>query len=176
MYDVRRRIADLAKEPFGVHVARDEIHFHTMHRMPVHRARTRSYLSQVQEFAKSLIVQRISRLFARLRARPRALLRAAAGLGRRFVLLMRRIDELHLSRPFLGSRRLRYLLQIEGFPVSRKRSCAKWAFRRCTETQDRHPRRGPASNLPVSTLDIDTPIKSGTLTSTIQMGQLSIRL
>jgi putative transposase len=36
------------------------------------------------------------------------------------LLLMRRIDELHLKWPFLGSRRLRDLLQTEGFPVGRK--------------------------------------------------------
>jgi len=34
--------------------------------------------------------------------------------------LMRAIDELHLKWPFLGSRRLRDLLQAEGFPVGRK--------------------------------------------------------
>lgn len=34
--------------------------------------------------------------------------------------LMRRIDELHLRWPFLGSRRLRDLLQKDGFPVGRK--------------------------------------------------------
>ena len=36
------------------------------------------------------------------------------------LVLMRRIDELHLKWPFLGSRRLRDLLQAEGFPVGRK--------------------------------------------------------
>ena len=36
------------------------------------------------------------------------------------LMLMRRIDELHLRWPFLGSRRLRDLLQTEGFPVGRK--------------------------------------------------------
>jgi putative transposase len=34
--------------------------------------------------------------------------------------LMRRMDELHLKWPFLGSRRLRDLLNTEGFPVGRK--------------------------------------------------------
>ncbi len=38
--------------------------------------------------------------------------------------LMRRIDELHLRWPFLGSRRLRDLLQTEGFPVGRKHVAA----------------------------------------------------
>ena len=36
------------------------------------------------------------------------------------LMLMRRIDELHLKWPFLGSRRLCDLLQTEGFPVGRK--------------------------------------------------------
>ena len=35
--------------------------------------------------------------------------------------LMRRIDEMHLQRPFYGSRRIRDWLQDEGFPVNRKR-------------------------------------------------------
>lgn len=37
--------------------------------------------------------------------------------------LMRRIDALHLRWPFLGSRRLRDLLQREGFAVGRKHVC-----------------------------------------------------
>jgi len=36
------------------------------------------------------------------------------------LVLMGRIDELHLKWPFLGSRRLRDLLQKDGFPVGRK--------------------------------------------------------
>ena len=36
------------------------------------------------------------------------------------LVLMRKIDELHLKWPFLGSRRLRDSLQTEGFPVGRK--------------------------------------------------------
>jgi putative transposase len=36
------------------------------------------------------------------------------------VLLMRRIDELHLKWPFLGARRLRDLLRTEGFAAGRK--------------------------------------------------------
>jgi putative transposase len=36
------------------------------------------------------------------------------------LLLMRRIDELHLKWPFLGARRLRDLLKTEGFEVGRK--------------------------------------------------------
>jgi putative transposase len=36
------------------------------------------------------------------------------------LMLMRRIDELHLRWPFLGSRRLRDVLNREGFPVGRK--------------------------------------------------------
>jgi putative transposase len=35
--------------------------------------------------------------------------------------LMRRIDEMHLKRPFYGSRRIRDWLQHEGFTVNRKR-------------------------------------------------------
>jgi putative transposase len=35
--------------------------------------------------------------------------------------LMRRIDEMHLQRPFYGSRRIRDWLQDEGFTVNRKR-------------------------------------------------------
>ena len=35
--------------------------------------------------------------------------------------LMRRIDEMHLKRPFYGSRRIRDWLQDEGFMVTRKR-------------------------------------------------------
>jgi len=35
--------------------------------------------------------------------------------------LMRRIDEMHLKRPFYGSRRIRDWLQDEGFTVNRKR-------------------------------------------------------
>ena len=35
--------------------------------------------------------------------------------------LMRRIDEMHLQRPFYGSRRIRDWLQDEGFAVNRKR-------------------------------------------------------
>jgi len=34
--------------------------------------------------------------------------------------LMRRIDELHLEHPFMGARRLRDLLNREGFPVGRR--------------------------------------------------------
>lgn len=36
------------------------------------------------------------------------------------LVLMRRIDELHLKWPFLGSRRMRHLLRAEGFEVGRK--------------------------------------------------------
>src|SRR3970282_1433650 len=40
------------------------------------------------------------------------------------LLLMRRIDELHLKWPFLGTRRLRDLRATEGFPVGRKHVAA----------------------------------------------------
>ena len=35
--------------------------------------------------------------------------------------LMRRIDEMHLKRPFYGSRRLRDWLREEGYDINRKR-------------------------------------------------------
>ena len=35
--------------------------------------------------------------------------------------VMRRLDELHLQYPFLGSRRLKDRLETEGHPVNRKR-------------------------------------------------------
>lgn len=41
-------------------------------------------------------------------------------VGEADLVLMRRIDELHLKWPFLGARRLRNLLQADGFPVGRK--------------------------------------------------------
>ena len=37
------------------------------------------------------------------------------------LVLMRRIDEMHLERPFYGSRRIRDWLQDEGYAVNRKR-------------------------------------------------------
>jgi putative transposase len=37
------------------------------------------------------------------------------------LILMRRIDEMHLQRPFYGSRRIRDWLQDEGVAVNRKR-------------------------------------------------------
>ena len=37
------------------------------------------------------------------------------------LVLMRRIDELHLEHPFAGARMLRNMLRREGFPVGRKR-------------------------------------------------------
>jgi putative transposase len=44
-----------------------------------------------------------------------------AGVSDADLQLMRRIDEMHLKRPFYGSRRIRDWLQDEGFPVNRKR-------------------------------------------------------
>ena len=35
--------------------------------------------------------------------------------------LMRRMDELHLEHPFAGSRMMRDMLRLEGFPVGRRR-------------------------------------------------------
>jgi len=45
----------------------------------------------------------------------------AAGASDADLRLMRRIDEMHLKRPFYGSRRIRDWLQDEGFAVNRKR-------------------------------------------------------
>ena len=45
-----------------------------------------------------------------------------AGASDEDLRLMRRIDEMHLKRPFYGSRRIRDWLQDEGFPVNRKRA------------------------------------------------------
>ena len=44
-----------------------------------------------------------------------------AGASDEDLRLMRRIDEMHLKRPFYGSRRIRDWLQDEGFAVNRKR-------------------------------------------------------
>jgi putative transposase len=44
-----------------------------------------------------------------------------AGVSDEDLTLMRRIDEMHLKRPFYGSRRIRDWLQDEGCPVNRKR-------------------------------------------------------
>ena len=40
------------------------------------------------------------------------------------VRLMRRIDEMHLQRPFYDSRQIRDWLHDEGFPANRKRCSA----------------------------------------------------
>ncbi len=42
------------------------------------------------------------------------------GIGEGDLLLMRRIDELHLEHPFLGARKLARLLQDEGYAVGRR--------------------------------------------------------
>ena len=44
-----------------------------------------------------------------------------AGIADEDLRLMRRIDEMHLKRPFYGSHRIRDWLQDECFPVNRKR-------------------------------------------------------
>ena len=60
--------------------------------------------------------------------------------------LMRRIDELHLQWPFLGSRMLRDMLRLEGFDVGRKhvatlmRKMGIEAIYRRANTSRRHPR------------------------------------
>jgi putative transposase len=86
--------------------------------------------------------------------------------------LMRRIDELHLKWPFLGSRRLRDLLQTEGFPVGRKHVAALMrrmgmaALYRKPKTST--PGAGPAHRIYpylLRNLVIDKPIRSGRLIS-----------
>ena len=60
--------------------------------------------------------------------------------------LMRRLDELHLQWPFLGSRMLRDMLRLEGIPVGRKhvatlmRKMGIEAIYRRANTSRRHPR------------------------------------
>ena len=80
------------------------------------------------------------------------------------LMLMRRIDELHLKWPFLGSRRLRDLLQTEGFPVDRKHVAALMR-KMGIATLNRKPRTstpgsGPAHRIYpylLRNLVIDTP-------------------
>ena len=43
------------------------------------------------------------------------------GISAEDLALMRRLDEIHLARPFYGSRRLRDELETQGHPVNRKR-------------------------------------------------------
>ena len=43
------------------------------------------------------------------------------GISAEDLALMRRLDEIHLERPFYGSRRLRDELETQGHPVNRKR-------------------------------------------------------
>lgn len=45
----------------------------------------------------------------------------AVGTSPEDLALMRRIDELHLAKPFYGSRKLSFALRVEGEPVNRKR-------------------------------------------------------
>jgi putative transposase len=41
------------------------------------------------------------------------------------LVLMRRIDELHLNFPFADARLLRAMLKLAGFEVGRKSTCAR---------------------------------------------------
>jgi putative transposase len=53
--------------------------------------------------------------------------------------LMRRLDELHLQWPFLGSRMLRNMLRLEGIVVGRRHVATltrkKWALRRSIDAR-----------------------------------------
>ena len=52
------------------------------------------------------------------------------GISAEDLALMRLLDEIHLERPFYGSRRLRDELETQGTPVNRSESsawCARWA-------------------------------------------------
>jgi putative transposase len=76
--------------------------------------------------------------------------------------LMRRIDELHLELPFLGSRMLRDLLVLEGFAVGRKhvatlmRKMGLEAIYRRRNTSRRHPQH-PVFPYLLRGLAIDRP-------------------
>ena len=76
--------------------------------------------------------------------------------------LMRRIDELHLDYPFLGSRQLRDLLRLEGHPVGRKRVrrlmrlMGITAIYRRKSTSRRHPQH-PVFPYLLRGLTIDRP-------------------
>ena len=49
------------------------------------------------------------------------------GISAEDLALMRRLDEIHLARPFYGSRRLRDELETQGHPVASSAWCARWA-------------------------------------------------
>jgi putative transposase len=76
--------------------------------------------------------------------------------------LMRRIDQLHLELPFLGSRMLRDLLVLEGFSVGRKhvatlmRKMGLEAIYRRRNASRRHPQH-PVFPYLLRHLDIDRP-------------------
>ena len=76
--------------------------------------------------------------------------------------LMRRLDELHLQWPFLGSRMLRDMLRLEGIPVGRKhvatlmRKMGIEAIYRRANTSRRHPRH-PVYPYLLRNLAIDRP-------------------
>jgi putative transposase len=84
------------------------------------------------------------------------------GVSQADLKLMRRIDELHLEWPFLGSRMLRNMLRLEGIAVGRKhvatlmRKMGIEAIYRRANTSRRHPRHAIYPYL-LRNLTIDRP-------------------
>lgn len=78
------------------------------------------------------------------------------------LVLMRRIDEMHLQWPFMGSRMLRDMLRLDGFDVGRKhvatlmRKMGIEAIYRRANTSRRHPRHAIYPYL-LRNLTIDRP-------------------
>ena len=83
-------------------------------------------------------------------------------VGEADLALMRRIDELHLQWPFLGSRMLRNMLRLEGIAIGRKhvatlmRKMGIEAIYRRANTSRRHPRHAIYPYL-LRNLTIDRP-------------------
>ena len=77
--------------------------------------------------------------------------------------LMRRIDELHLGWPFLGSRMLRNMLRLEGITIGRKhvatlmRKMGIEAIYRRANTSRRWKRRSPSSGGKASRISLSRP-------------------
>ena len=74
--------------------------------------------------------------------------------------LMRRLDELHLKWPFLGARKLRDLLNQDGFDVGRKHVVTLMRKdghqRRLSSAEDQHAGQRPAtSDLPLPAEGLD---------------------
>ena len=84
------------------------------------------------------------------------------GISQADLKLMRRIDELHLEWPFLGSRMLRNMLRLEGIAIGRKhvatlmRKMGIEAIYRRANTSRRHPRHAIYPYL-LRNLTIDRP-------------------